>query len=119
MLSTEEGSRDSALKIDGVLLKIFVEPVVGFWSTVIESGLGVKLVATSRTGLRAERTFFVKGDLESVIWTQGLFNDPWNGAAGSPGQDGRGDSGLMKQYPEPGFAPPLPGWLVMRREAGQ
>ncbi len=30
------------------------------WTTTVETDLNVKLVATSRTGLRAERTFFVR-----------------------------------------------------------
>ena len=75
VLATEDGARESALKVQGTLLKIFVEPVTGFWATTVESDLQVKLVATSRTGLRAERTFFTKGELTSVIWPQGIFND--------------------------------------------
>jgi hypothetical protein len=75
VLPAESGARDGALKIEGVLLKIFAEPVVGFWTTTVETDLSVKLVATSRTGLRAERTFFVKGEMESIIWPQGIFND--------------------------------------------
>ena len=61
----EEGSdhRRSAVRIDGSLLKIFVEPVwlFGPWSTGVEADLSVKLKATSGTGLAAERMFFVKG----------------------------------------------------------
>jgi hypothetical protein len=75
VLPSEDGARASALKVDGALLKIFVEPVVGFWSTTVESDLNVKLVVTSKTGLQAERTFFAKGEKTSVIWTQGIFND--------------------------------------------
>ena len=74
VVSAEE-ARDSALKLEGTLLKIFAEPVVGAWTTTVESDLQVNLVATSRTGLRAERMFFVKGELTSVIWPQGIFND--------------------------------------------
>jgi hypothetical protein len=105
VLTTAEGSRDSALKIDGVLLKIFAEPVVGAWSTLIESDLSVKLVATSRTGLRAERTFFVKGDVENVIWTQGIFNDSLErGTRDLLGKMVEAILELMKQYPQLGFA---------------
>ena len=61
----EEGShhRNSAVRIDGSLLKIFVESVwvFGPWSTGVEADLSVKLEATSGTALAAERTFFVKG----------------------------------------------------------
>src|SRR5262249_11917319 len=71
VLTSEDGAKDSALKIEGVLLKVFVEPVVGFWSTTVESDLSVRLVATSKTGLQAERTFFAKGEKTSVIWPQG------------------------------------------------
>src|SRR5512145_31510 len=75
VLPSESGAKDSALKVEGVLLKIFAEPVVGFWSTTVETDLQVKLTATSRAGLQAERTFFVKGALTNVIWPQGIFND--------------------------------------------
>jgi hypothetical protein len=105
VLATEDGSRDSALKIDGVLLKIFAEPVVGAWSTLVESDLSVRLVATSRTGLRAERTFFVKGDVENVIWTQGVFNDSLErGTRDLLGKMVEAILELMKQYPQLGFA---------------
>ena len=75
VLRSPEGAKDSALKVDGVLMKVFVEPVVGFWATTVESDFAVKLVATSRTGLEAERKFFTKGEITSVIWPQGIFND--------------------------------------------
>jgi len=120
VLSPEAGSRDTALKIEGVLLKIFAEPVVGAWSTVIETDLSVRLVATSRTGLRAERTFFVKGDLETVIWTQGLFNDSLErGTRDLLGKMVEAILELMKQYPELGFTRPLPLRLAGWREAGR
>ena len=52
VLFPEEGARDTALRIEGALLKLFAEPVLGPWSTTIETDLSVRLVATSRTGLR-------------------------------------------------------------------
>lgn len=120
VLATEEGSHESALKIDGVLLKIFAEPVVGFWSTVIESDLSVRLVATSRTGLRAERTFFAKGDLESVIWTQGLFNDSLErGVRDLLGKMVEAILELMKQYPQLGSARSLSQRLATWQETGR
>lgn len=59
----EEGHDDQAdaLRIEGSLIKIFVEPVLGMWSISLEADLSVKLHATTATGLEAERTFFVKG----------------------------------------------------------
>jgi hypothetical protein len=113
VLPTEDGARDSALRIEGVLLKIFAEPVVGFWSTTVETDLNVRLVATSRTGLRAERTFFVKGELQSVIWPQGIFNDSLeNGMRGLLGKMVEAILELMKQYPELGFKRAHPSSLV-------
>ena len=114
VLSAEDG-RESALKIEGTLLKFFVEPVVGFWSTTVESDLQVKLVATSRTGLRAQRTFFAKGELTSVIWTQGIFNDSLaDGVRQLLTKMVEAILELMKQYPQLGFErdphPALLGW---------
>lgn len=107
VLPSEEGARDSALKIEGVLLKIFVEPVVGFWSTTVESDFHVKLVATSRTGLRAERTFFAKGELTSVIWPQGIFNDSVRrGTRDLLAKMVQAILELMDRYPELGLGTP-------------
>lgn len=61
VLTPGDDHRASALRLDGSLLKIFVEPVIGFWSGSLEADLSVKLRASSETGLVAERTFFVKG----------------------------------------------------------
>ena len=105
VLSTEEGARDSALKIEGVLLKLFAEPVIGPWLTAIETDLSVKLVVTSRSGLRAERTFFVKGDREAIVWTQGTFNDSLDrGTRQLLGKMVEDILELMKRYPQLGFA---------------
>jgi hypothetical protein len=104
VLPSEDGARDTALKIDGVLLKIFVEPVVGFWYTDVESDLNVKLVATSKTGLRAERTFFVKGVLGTIAWPQGIFNDSLRrGTRELLSKMVEAILELMKRYPELGF----------------
>ena len=104
VLPSEQGARDSALKVEGVLLKIFVEPVVGFWSTTVESDLNVKLVATSKTGLQAERTFFAKGEKTSIIWPQGIFNDSVErGSRDLLTKMVEAILELMKRYPELGF----------------
>jgi hypothetical protein len=104
VLPSEQGARDTALKVEGVLLKIFVEPVVGFWSTTVESDLNVKLVATSKTGLQAERTFFAKGEKTSIIWPQGIFNDSVErGSRDLLTKMVEAVLELMKRYPELGF----------------
>lgn len=61
VLDAEAAARPGALRIDGSLLKIFVEPVIGAWTGSLEADLSVNLRATTETGLEAERTFFVKG----------------------------------------------------------
>ena len=120
VLPAEGGARESALKVEGVLLKIFAEPVVGFWSTTVETDLNVKLVATSRTGLRAERTFFVKGELTSVIWPQGIFNDSLeNGTRELLTKMVEAILDLMKQYPELGFGHHHPAVVAWRPEQGR
>jgi hypothetical protein len=104
VLRSEEGARDTALKVEGVLLQLFVEPVVGFWSTTVESDFHVKLVATSKTGLQAERTFFSKGELTSVIWPQGIFNDSVRrGTRDLLTKMVQAILELMNRYPELGF----------------
>lgn len=104
VLRSEGEARDSALRIQGTLLQFFVEPVVGFWSTTVESDFNVRLVATSRTGLQAERTFFSKGELTSVIWTQGIFNDSVRGGLRDLlTQMVRAILELMNRYPELGL----------------
>jgi len=54
-------SKSNGVMIDGVLLKFFVEPVIGFSTVTVETDIHIKLVATSKNGLNAERSFFVKG----------------------------------------------------------
>lgn len=104
VLRSADGAKDTALRIEGVLLQIFAEPVVGFWSTTVETDMKVKLVATSKTGLQAERTFFSKGELTNVIWPQGIFNDSVrNGTRDLLTKMVQAILELMNRYPELGF----------------
>jgi hypothetical protein len=115
VLPSDEGARDTALKIEGVLLKIFAEPVVGFWSATVETDLNVKLVATSKTGLQAERTFFAKGEETSVIWPQGIFNDSVaSGSRDLLSKMVQAIIELMKRYPELGLDR-RDGWTLASR----
>jgi hypothetical protein len=61
VLDGDAPRRPGALRLGGDLLKIYVEPVIGFWSGSLEADVSVRLRASSQTGLDAERTFFVKG----------------------------------------------------------
>ena len=113
VLRSEDGAKDNALKVEGILLQIFAEPVVGFWSTTVESDFQVKLLATSRTGLQAERTFFSKGELTNIIWPQGIFNDSVrNGTRDLLTKMVNAILELMNRYPELGYEPPDRSRLV-------
>jgi len=68
-------SKSSAVRLQGSLLKIFVEPVIGFTTVSLETDIQVKLVATSKTGLVAERNFFVKGTKSGLAGTQSNFQN--------------------------------------------
>lgn len=61
VLSESQDHKREALIVEGELLKIFVEPVIGFWTGSLEADLSFQLKASSETGLAAQRTFFVKG----------------------------------------------------------
>jgi hypothetical protein len=67
VLGADDARKPSAVRLDGGLLTVFVEPVIGAWSGSLETDLQVKLVATSDTGLRAERVFFVKGAKKGLM----------------------------------------------------
>lgn len=120
VLSADEGAPDTAVRIEGALLRLFAEPVVGPWSTTIETDLSVRLVATSRTGLRTERTFFVKGGRESIVWTAKCFNESLErGTQDLLAKMVEAILELMKQYPELGFTRPDPVRLAGWREASR
>lgn len=66
-------SKPTDVKIEGLLLKFFVEPVIGFTTGTLETDIHIKLVATSANGLNAERSFFVKGTHSALMSTTSNF----------------------------------------------
>jgi hypothetical protein len=70
---TPTNHNPSAVHIQGTLLQFFVEPAVGIVTVTPEADIYVKLVATSDSGLRAERYFYVKGTDESLVATEENF----------------------------------------------
>ena len=66
-------SKASGVKIQGTLLKFFVEPVIGFSTISMETDVSIRLVATSENGLNAERTFFIKGTQSALAATESNF----------------------------------------------
>jgi len=59
--------KKNTLVINGTVSKVFVEPVMGWWSGSLEADLEVSLVATTGTGLKAERKFFSKGIKKGIL----------------------------------------------------
>jgi len=64
-----EPDNPSGVMVEGTLLKFFVEPVIGFAMGSLETDIQVRLTATSKNGLRAERSFFVKGTKSAMAGT--------------------------------------------------
>jgi len=60
VVSTTE-SRPDAVRFEGRLLQYYLEPDVGFFTFTPEADVHVRLVATTPSGLNAERDFYVKG----------------------------------------------------------
>jgi hypothetical protein len=111
VLRDESPHRPGALAVEGSLLEIFVEPVAGFWAVSLEADLEVRLNAKTETGLRAERTFFVKGWKGGVqVVTMQPFHTALNRATHALLEEMvRAIIELMDQYPELGLEgmPPL------------
>ena len=107
VLPADDSDETSAVKIDGSLLKLFVEPVPGAFSGSLEADLSVKLHLTSAGGLDAERTFYVKG------WKGGQLAStmqPYHTALHRATQDLLAQMvnsivELMNRYPELGMSP--------------
>jgi hypothetical protein len=81
VLKSEPPSGSNVLKINGELSTFFVEPVIGFWSLTHEADIGAKLIATTDTGLLAERSFFVKGTKKAMVSTMNPLRDAVKRAA--------------------------------------
>lgn len=104
VLDEDAVHRSGALRVEGSVLKLFVEPVIGAWSGSLEADLSVKLRAGSDTGLRAERTFFVKGwKGGAMVSTAQLYHTALHRATQEIlDQMVRAVFELLEQYPELG-----------------
>lgn len=97
--------RPSALRIEGFLIKLFVEPVIGAWSGSLEADLSARLRVTTADGLEAERTFFVKGWKGGVVvgTTQPYLTALHRASQALLDEMVRAIIGLMDRYPQLGF----------------
>jgi hypothetical protein len=73
VLPSAEGAPADAVTIEGALLQLFVEPIAGMFSVSCEADFQVRLDVTSKSGLRASRTFFVKGVWKGFSGVTGPF----------------------------------------------
>ncbi len=101
---TKAAAKPSALQLDGSLLQFFVEPVIGFSTISLETDIQVKLIATSETGLLAERTFFVKGVESGLVARAGNFQTSADKATQGVMRDMvAAIISLMNRYPQLGL----------------
>ena len=93
----------TALRLEGKLLQFFVEPKVGFLTFTPEADIHIRLVASSPSGLLAERDFYVKGEETSLVGAESNFQSASDGATRQIlGDMVRAVIELMDRYPELG-----------------
>lgn len=69
------------VRIDGRLFQYFVEPVVTPFTFTPEADMHVRLLVSSRSGLLADRDFYVKADETSMVGTQSNFQKAHDAAS--------------------------------------
>jgi hypothetical protein len=73
VLPSADGAAGDVVTIEGTLLQLFVEPIPGAFSVGCEADFQVRLLVTSKSGLRATRTFFTKGVWKGFSGVTGPF----------------------------------------------
>ncbi len=90
-----------AVRLEGRLLQFFVEPKVGVFTFSPEADIHVHLVASSPSGLLAERDFYVKGTETSLVGVESNFQAATTSAVRSVVKDMvTAVVGLMDRYPD-------------------
>lgn len=93
----------TALRLEGKLQQFFVEPKLGFLTFSPEADIHIRLVASSPSGLLAERDFYVKGEETSLVGAESNFQSASDAAARQILNDMvRAVIELMDRYPELG-----------------
>lgn len=67
VLRDRKAASPSAIVLTGALEQLFVEPKNNYFSVEIETDVGLKLWATTTSGLWAQRRFYVKGTEASMF----------------------------------------------------
>ncbi len=94
----------STVVVHGSVKKLFLEPHDGVFTRTVEGDFSVHLVVTSASGLRAERTFFVKGTEEHIGSFESVFQSAADDATGKLATamvSALGD--LLGRYPDLGM----------------
>ncbi len=105
----ESSAKASALRVDSALLQIFVEPIIGFSTITLDTDIHIKVVATSKTGLVAERSFYVKGVESGMVARAGNFQTSATRATQQVMKDMvAAIISLMNRYPQLGQLERLP-----------
>lgn len=100
---TSAPSSPNAVKVEGQLLQFFVEPKVGFFTFTPEADIHVRLVASTQSGLSAERDFYVKGIETSFVGLEYNFQAASDTAVNSLLKSMvAAVVGLMDRYPDLG-----------------
>lgn len=122
VVSSPAGQGASAVQIEGAVLQFFIEPDIGFMTVSPEADISVKLVVTSRSGLRAERTFYFKGIEVSLLSTEENFQRAANTATRQAVTEMvRAIASLLDRFPPLGLpeagAAPSPAPVSMKEVA--
>jgi hypothetical protein len=62
VLDDPADAEPSTIVLTGVLEQVFIEPKMDYFTATFETDLALKLTAKTGTGLRAARTFYLKGE---------------------------------------------------------
>ena len=68
------------LRIEGTLLRLFVEPLIGFITVSGDAEMHVELHASSKSGLVATRSFFARTSRSSVVGTLDIYQEALDSA---------------------------------------
>jgi hypothetical protein len=103
VLSSTAVAGPSTIVVHGSVRKLFLEPHDGVFTRTVEGDFSVHLVVTTGSGLRAERTFFVKGTEEHIGSFESVFQAAADDATRRIANAMSGAlSDLLTRYPELG-----------------
>jgi hypothetical protein len=98
------GYEAKGVEIQGTLRRIFVEPMIGFITVSGDAEMHVELRATSKSGLAATRSFYVRTSRSSAFGTMDIYQGAFDQATAQLVRDmAAAILALMNRYPEASF----------------